>query len=70
MLRGDLRCAVSACSSHADTVGQRVRVETPGGVVEGDAVGIEFPGALLVDTGSERVRVTAGDCEHLRPVGG
>jgi BirA family biotin operon repressor/biotin-[acetyl-CoA-carboxylase] ligase len=69
-LRGDLRGAVSAWEEHADTVGQRVRVETPGGVVEGDAVGIEFPGALLVDTGSERVRVTAGDCEHLRPVSG
>jgi len=66
-LRDDLRGAVDAWEEYADTVGQRVRVETPGGVVEGDAVGIEFPGALVVDTGDETVRVTAGDCEHLRP---
>ncbi|SHH37623.1 biotin--[acetyl-CoA-carboxylase] ligase [Halobaculum gomorrense] len=67
-LRDDLRGAVSAWEEHADTVGQRVRVETPSGVVEGEAIGIEFPGALLVDTGEETTRVTAGDCEHLRPV--
>ena len=66
-LRDDLSGAVDAWEEYADTVGQRVRVETPGGVVEGDAVGIEFPGALVVDTGDETVRVTAGDCEHLRP---
>jgi len=68
-LTDDLRAAVEAWEEYADTVGRRVRVETPGGVVEGDAVGIEFPGALVVDTGAETVRVTAGDCEHLRPVG-
>ena len=66
-LRGDLRGAVSAWEEYADTVGQRVRVEAPGGAVEGDAVGIEFPGALVVDTEEGTVRVTAGDCEHLRP---
>ncbi|WP_435064124.1 biotin--[acetyl-CoA-carboxylase] ligase [Halobaculum sp. EA56] len=69
-LRGDLRGAVSAWEEYADTVGRRVRVDTPGGVVEGEAVGVEFPGALVVDTGAETVRVTAGDCEHLRPVDG
>ncbi len=66
-LRGDLRGAVDAWAEYADTVGRRVRVDTPGGVVEGEAVGVEFPGALVVDTGTERVTVTAGDCEHLRP---
>ncbi len=66
-LAGDLRGAVDAWEEYADTVGQRVRVETPGGAVEGEAVGIEFPGVLVVDTGDETVRVTAGDCEHLRP---
>ncbi|MFC7098760.1 biotin--[acetyl-CoA-carboxylase] ligase [Halobaculum marinum] len=66
-LRGDLRGAVDAWEEYADTVGRRVRVDTPGGVVEGEAVGVEFPGALLVDTGDDTVRVTAGDCEHLRP---
>ncbi|WP_284063321.1 biotin--[acetyl-CoA-carboxylase] ligase [Halobaculum halobium] len=67
-LTADLRGAVDAWEEYADTVGRRVRVDTPGGIVEGEAVGIEFPGALVVDTGEEMVRVTAGDCEHLRPV--
>ena len=35
--------------------------------VEGRAVDIEFPGTLVVDTGSEFTRVHAGDCQHLRP---
>ncbi|MCL9813913.1 biotin--[acetyl-CoA-carboxylase] ligase [Natranaeroarchaeum aerophilus] len=52
---------------YALTLGQRVRVETSDDVVEGEAVDIERPGTLLVDTGSETVRVHAGDCEHLRP---
>ncbi|PSQ03842.1 biotin--[acetyl-CoA-carboxylase] ligase [Halobacteriales archaeon QS_6_71_20] len=69
-LRGDLRDAVSAWTELSDTVGRRVRVETPDRVVEGAAVRVEFPGALVVDTGDGEVRVTAGDCEHLRPVDG
>ncbi|WP_277555782.1 biotin--[acetyl-CoA-carboxylase] ligase [Halobaculum limi] len=68
-LRDDLRGAVSEWEKYGDTVGQRVRVDTPGGVVEGDAVGVEFPGALVVETDGGPVRVTAGDCEHLRPTG-
>ncbi|MFC7210439.1 biotin--[acetyl-CoA-carboxylase] ligase [Natronoarchaeum sp. GCM10025321] len=48
------------------TLGRRVRVETPDGVVEGEAIDVERPGTLLVDTGTETVRVHAGDCEHLR----
>jgi len=52
---------------NALTLGQRVRVETASGIVEGEAIDIERPGTLLVDTGSETVRVHAGDCEHLRP---
>lgn len=51
----------------ATTVGKRVRVETPDGEVVGDAVGIDSPGTLVVDTGGETVTVTAGDCEHLQP---
>ncbi|WP_435129635.1 biotin--[acetyl-CoA-carboxylase] ligase [Halobaculum sp. D14] len=65
-LRGDLRGAVDAWRDRSDTLGRRVRVDTPGGVVEGEAVGVAFPGALVVDTGDEQVQVTAGDCEHLR----
>jgi len=66
-LRGDLDAVVPAWREHATTLGRRVRVDTPGGEVVGEAVDVEFPGALVVDTGTERVTVTAGDCEHLRP---
>ncbi|MFB6152601.1 MAG: biotin--[acetyl-CoA-carboxylase] ligase [Haloarculaceae archaeon] len=66
-LRGDPASAVDAWREHATTLGKRVRVDTPGGEVVGDAVDVRFPGTLVVDTGEERVDVTAGDCEHLRP---
>jgi BirA family biotin operon repressor/biotin-[acetyl-CoA-carboxylase] ligase len=67
-LREDLPAAVEEWTEYASTLGKRVRVETPGETVEGEAVDVEYPGALVVDTGDERVTVTAGDCEHLRPV--
>jgi len=67
-LRGDPEGAVAAWREHATTLGRRVRVDTPDGEVVGDAVDIEFPGTLVVDTGTDRVAVTTGDCEHLRPV--
>ncbi|WP_123537299.1 biotin--[acetyl-CoA-carboxylase] ligase [Halosimplex salinum] len=67
-LREDLESVVPAWREYATTLGKRVRVDTPGGEVVGEAVDVEFPGALVVDTGDERVTVTAGDCEHLRPV--
>jgi BirA family biotin operon repressor/biotin-[acetyl-CoA-carboxylase] ligase len=50
------------------TLGLPVRVETPGGVVEGEAVDVEHPGTLVVETAEGAVRVSAGDCEHLRTV--
>lgn len=49
------------------TLGQQVRVETPGGVVTGEAIDVESPGALLVKTEEGVERITVGDCEHLRP---
>jgi len=67
-LRRELESVIPAWREHATTLGKRVRVDTPGGEVVGDAVDVEFPGTLVVDTGDERVRVTAGDCEHLRPI--
>ena len=68
-LRADPEGILGAWRECAVTPGQRVRVETPGGDVVGEAVDVEFPGALVVETDEgERVRVTAGDCEHLRPV--
>jgi len=44
-----------------------VRVERRDDVIVGEAVDVAFPGALVVDTDDGRVRVHAGDCEHLRP---
>jgi BirA family biotin operon repressor/biotin-[acetyl-CoA-carboxylase] ligase len=67
-LRGDPESVIPAWREHATTLGKRVRVDTPAGEVVGDAVDIAFPGTLVVDTGDERVTVTAGDCEHLRPI--
>ncbi len=64
----DVGEVLDAWRDHAATLGRRVRVETPGGTVEGEAVDVRFPGSLVVrtDDGDERV-VHAGDCEHLRP---
>ncbi|WP_049980813.1 biotin--[acetyl-CoA-carboxylase] ligase [Halolamina rubra] len=68
-LRSDPDSILDAWREHAATLGQRVRVDTPGGEIVGAAVDVEFPGALVVETDDgERERVTAGDCEHLRPV--
>jgi BirA family biotin operon repressor/biotin-[acetyl-CoA-carboxylase] ligase len=51
------------------TLGTRVRAELAGraGVLEGEAVGLDPSGALVVrtDSGEERT-VTAGDVWHLR----
>jgi BirA family biotin operon repressor/biotin-[acetyl-CoA-carboxylase] ligase len=55
-----------AWRERASTLGRRVRVETADGVVEGTAVDVAEPGALVVDTEEGRRRVHAGDCEHLR----
>ncbi|MFB6084469.1 MAG: biotin--[acetyl-CoA-carboxylase] ligase [Halorientalis sp.] len=67
-LRSDLDAVVPAWRDLADTLGRRVRVDTPDGEVVGEAVDVEFPGALVVETDDGRVRVSAGDCDHLRPV--
>ncbi|WP_430505468.1 biotin--[acetyl-CoA-carboxylase] ligase [Haloparvum sp. PAK95] len=56
-----------AWRDYAETIGQQVRVETGSGVIEGEAVDVEFPGALVVETDEGRERVLAGDCEHVRP---
>ena len=58
---------LSEWRGHAETIGQQVRVETGSGVIEGVAVDVEFPGALVVETDEGRERVLAGDCEHVRP---
>lgn len=66
-LTGDLAAVLPAWREHALTLGRRVRVSTPGGTVEGEAVDVTFPGALVVETDAGRETVHAGDCDHLRP---
>jgi BirA family biotin operon repressor/biotin-[acetyl-CoA-carboxylase] ligase len=68
-LRADRDAIIPAWREYASTLGRRVRVETVDGEVVGEAVDVEFPGTLVVETPTGRVAVTAGDCEHLRPVG-
>ncbi len=51
------------------TLGQRVRVELPGGDLVGTAVGLTAEGALVVeDEAVVRHEVTVGDVVHLRPL--
>jgi BirA family biotin operon repressor/biotin-[acetyl-CoA-carboxylase] ligase len=66
-LRADPEAVLPAWREYASTLGRRVRVETPGGEVVGEAVDIEFPGTLVIETDEGTRRVSAGDCEHLRP---
>jgi BirA family biotin operon repressor/biotin-[acetyl-CoA-carboxylase] ligase len=68
-LRSSPEEILSAWRDRSLTLGRRVQVETGREAVVGEAVGVEPPGTLLVDTGSETVRVHAGDCDHLRREG-
>lgn len=67
-IRTDPDAILGAWREHALTLGQRVRVETGSGDVVGQAVDIDSPGRLVIETDEGTVRVHAGDCEHLRPV--
>ncbi|MFB6081049.1 MAG: biotin--[acetyl-CoA-carboxylase] ligase [Haloferacaceae archaeon] len=69
-LTGKPETVLARWRERAATLGRRVRVETAGGVVEGEAVDVAFPGTLVVRTDDGDVRVHAGDCEHLRPADG
>jgi BirA family biotin operon repressor/biotin-[acetyl-CoA-carboxylase] ligase len=66
-IREDREAIRERWRSHALTLGRRVRVETTAGTVTGEAVDVAATGALVVDTGSGRETVHAGDCEHLHP---
>ncbi|MDF9744044.1 biotin--[acetyl-CoA-carboxylase] ligase [Natrinema salsiterrestre] len=66
--RTDLDSVVPAWRELALTIGQRVRVDRPAGEIVGEAVDVTESGALVVETDDGRVTVSAGDCEHLRPV--
>lgn len=67
-LRGDLKNVIPLWREYADTLGRRVRIDTPTDTVVGEAVDIEFPGTLVLRTDTGPARVTAGDCDHLRPL--
>jgi BirA family biotin operon repressor/biotin-[acetyl-CoA-carboxylase] ligase len=67
-LRNDPDAVLPAWRELSLTLGTRVRVETSGGDVVGKAVDVESPGTLVVETEDGKTRVSAGDCEHLRPV--
>ncbi|SER80567.1 biotin--[acetyl-CoA-carboxylase] ligase [Natrinema salaciae] len=66
--RTDLEAVVPAWRELALTLGQRVRVDRPAGELVGEAVDVTGSGALVIETDDGRVTVSAGDCEHLRPV--
>jgi BirA family biotin operon repressor/biotin-[acetyl-CoA-carboxylase] ligase len=65
-LRGTSDTILDAWREHADTLGRRVRVELGDETIEGEAVDVEFPGALVVRTAEGDRVVHTGDCEHLR----
>lgn len=69
-LAADPDSVLPAWRERASTLGRRVRVETPDGTVVGNAVDVEPPGVLVVETDEGRTRVHAGDCEHLRDADG
>lgn len=60
--------ALSRYQNSCSTIGQRIRVEQPGGsVLTGVALDIDQSGGLIVDVGNgESVMVTAGDVVHVR----
>ena len=66
-LLAEPKTVLSRWRTHATTLGQRVRVDTARETIEGRAVDVRFPGALVIDTDSGERVVHAGDCEHLRP---
>jgi BirA family biotin operon repressor/biotin-[acetyl-CoA-carboxylase] ligase len=58
---------VAAHRSACQTLGQEVRVELPGEVLEGTAVDVTAAGHLVVDTAEGRREVEVGDVVHVRP---
>ncbi|WP_338729284.1 biotin--[acetyl-CoA-carboxylase] ligase [Haladaptatus sp. DJG-WS-42] len=68
VLAADTDAILPAWREYALTLGQYVRVETANGDVLGEAVDVEFPGTLVLETEDGTVRISAGECEHLRPV--
>ncbi|QFU81258.1 biotin--[acetyl-CoA-carboxylase] ligase [Natronorubrum aibiense] len=66
--RNALESVVPAWRDLALTLGQRVRIDRTAGDIVGEAVDVTDAGALVVATEDGEQTVSAGDCEHLRPV--
>ncbi|WP_312907330.1 biotin--[acetyl-CoA-carboxylase] ligase [Natronosalvus caseinilyticus] len=66
--RSDLDAVIPTWRELAATPGQRVRVDVAGTELVGRAVDVDEHGALTVATDEGERTVTAGDCEHLRPI--
>ena len=68
LLAGGAEATLAAWAEDSVTLGREVRVEVPGGVVEGVATRLAGSGELVVvDGGGNNVVVSAGDVIHLRP---
>jgi BirA family biotin operon repressor/biotin-[acetyl-CoA-carboxylase] ligase len=65
---GGREATLTAYRRDSATLGRRVRVELPGGVLEGEAAQIAWNGQLVVvDSAGGHTAVSAGDVIHLRP---
>ena len=65
--RGGSEEVLAAYRQGCATLGRLVRVELPGEVLEGRAVGLTDAGHLLVTTSAGRREIAAADVVHLRP---
>lgn len=63
----DLEAVLDEWRTLSATIGSRVRIRTADGTIEGTAIDVTHPGALVVETDRGTETVHAGDCEHLRP---
>lgn len=52
-----------------DTIGKDVQVSVPGGIVHGQAVGVDADGSLIVRSAGRDQAYAAGDVVHVRPAG-
>ncbi|MFB6300297.1 MAG: biotin--[acetyl-CoA-carboxylase] ligase [Halobacteriales archaeon] len=68
-LRGRLTDVPALWRDRTSTIGRRVRIEADSmsSALVGRAIDIDETGALLIETTEGHRRITAGDCEHLRP---
>lgn len=65
----DLESVLEEWRTYSATIGSRVRVTTATETIEGTAIGVTHPGALVVETDEGERTIHAGDCEHLRSAG-